>query len=689
MFKIYADDLLFYDDESPLESLKVLSPKLSIAQNSVGSLTFTVPPGNVGYDHLERLITWIRVFKNTQEDPYWEGRILTEKTDFWNCKQITCEGILGVLNDTIQPPHHYQNQTGRSFLEALLNIHNAKVDDWKKIYVGNSDAQFVSSHRYTNYESTLECINDKLLKDGGYLSLRYDDGKRYLDLLTNYPAEHSQKIEFGKNLLDFTKSFSSEDYCTVLVPRGAQLGEGPYEALVPYTDVSSVNDGSIYVYLTNDDFETPPDTLPLNEFGWIEAVHDWEDVYEPTNLLRKAKQYLKDVQFDNMQLEVNALDLRYAGLEYDEINLNDTIRVVSDPHGLDRLFPVTKLDIPLDAPESTVFTLGTNVKVSLTHRDKKDRTDIKNEIASIPTEQRLTEKFKNEAAAMIETATHGYVNIITNEETGAQELVISNTPDYLTATYIWRWNLNGLAFSSHGYNSGDYTVAITADGKINADLISTGTLIADIIKAGILRDQVDGQHFWFNLETGEGHIKAVDDQFTTVNSKFTTVNNNIDAANGRIDDANDRIDETSRSLSTSFATEINVVKGNVQTAVSRIDELDNGIDSRIQSVVDQTANGLTVNITEAKNQANTINQTLNAYFEFLGTGLKIRGTSGSNSGSYLNLAADEVGLYVDKSKKLWLTAAGANADAFNATSYVSIGNFLWEQYSGGFRLRKK
>ena len=204
-------------------------------------------------------------------------------------------------------------------------------------------------------------------------------------------------------------------------------------------------------------------------------------------------------------------------------------------------------------------------------------------------------------------------------------------------------------------------MAITADGKINADLISVGTLVADIIKAGILRDQVDGQHFWFNLETGEGHISAVDD----------------------------RIDETSRSLSTSFATEINVVKGNVQTAVSRIDELDNGIDSRIQSVVDQTANGLTVNITEAKNQANTINQTLNAYFEFLGTGLKIRGTSGSNSGSYLNLAADEVGLYVDKSKKLWLTAAGANADAFNATSYVSIGNFLWEQYSGGFRLRKK
>ena len=524
MFTIYSDNTLIYDDTSADQSLRLISPKLSLSQNSAGSLTFTVPPGNAGYNSLDRLTSLIRVFKNTQADPYWEGRILTETTDFWNCKQITCEGILGVLNDTIQPPNHYQNQTLRSFLTALLDIHNSKVEAWKRIYVGTTDAQLSSSHRYTNYESTLECINDKLLsKEGGYIQIRNVNGTRYLDYLTNYPQENSQKIEFGKNLLDFSKTFSSEDYCTVLVPRGAELGEGPYEALVPYVDVSSVNNGSIYVTLTNDDFETPPSVLPVDEFGWIEAVHDWEDVYLPANLLTKAKQYLKDQQFDNMQLSVNAVDMRYAGAQYEQIDLNDTVRVVSSPHGLDRLFPVTKLEIPLDAPESTQFTLGTNVQVSLTHRDKQNVTAIKNEIAQLPTEQSIVAKAKSEAASMIESAVEGYVTIIHNEETGSEELVISNTPDYLTATKIWRWNVNGLAYSNQGYNSGTYRLALTADGAINADLISTGTLQADLMTAGVLQDQHGGNTFYLDLTNGTLRIGSLDALSTNFNNFKTQV----------------------------------------------------------------------------------------------------------------------------------------------------------------------
>lgn len=527
MFRIYTDNILMYDDTSTLESLKVVSPKLSLSQSSAGTFTMTVPPGNAGYDHLDRLTSWIRIFKGDQEVPYWEGRILSETTDFWNCKQITCEGILGVLNDTIQPPNYYQNQSIRTFLTALLNVHNSKVENWKKIYVGTTEGSISSNHRYTNYESTLECINDKLLeKEGGYIQLRTDpvNGKRYLDYLVNYPAENAQKIEFGKNLLDFSKSFSSEDFCTVLVPRGAQLEEGDYDALVPYVDVSSVNGGSIYVTLTNADFQTPPSVLPVDEFGWIEAVHDWEDVEEPANLLSKAKAYLKDIQFDNMELTVNALDMRYAGAQYEEINLNDSVRVVSAPHGLDRLFPVTKLDIPLDSPESTQFTLGTSVKVSLTHRNNDIQNAIKNEIAQLPTEQKITEKAKSDAADLLESAIKGYVTIVYNEETGSQELVISTTPNYLDPTAkIWRWNANGLGYSPNGYNSGNYTIAITSNGAINADFVSTGALNADLITAGILRDQVDGTKFYLNLENGDVSIGSLDTLTTNFNNFKTQV----------------------------------------------------------------------------------------------------------------------------------------------------------------------
>ena len=84
-----------------------------------------------------------------------------------------------------------------------------------------------------------------------------------------------------------------------------------------------------------------------------------------------------------------------------------------------------------------------------------------------------------------------------------------NTADASTATKIWRWNLSGLGYSSTGY-SGPYKTAITQDGHIVADFIDTGTLTANIIKAGIMQS-ANGE-FSFNLESG--HIEASDINIT-------------------------------------------------------------------------------------------------------------------------------------------------------------------------------
>ena len=84
-----------------------------------------------------------------------------------------------------------------------------------------------------------------------------------------------------------------------------------------------------------------------------------------------------------------------------------------------------------------------------------------------------------------------------------------NTPSAETATKIWRWNLSGLGYSSTGY-SGSYKTAITQDGHIVADFIDTGTLTANIIKAGIMQS-ANGE-FSFNLESG--HIEASDINIT-------------------------------------------------------------------------------------------------------------------------------------------------------------------------------
>ncbi len=64
-----------------------------------------------------------------------------------------------------------------------------------------------------------------------------------------------------------------------------------------------------------------------------------------------------------------------------------------------------------------------------------------------------------------------------------------DTDDPNTAKRIWRWNLNGLGYSKNGIN-GPYETAITQDGKIVANFITTGTMSVDRIEglANIISD---------------------------------------------------------------------------------------------------------------------------------------------------------------------------------------------------------
>lgn len=66
------------------------------------------------------------------------------------------------------------------------------------------------------------------------------------------------------------------------------------------------------------------------------------------------------------------------------------------------------------------------------------------------------------------------------------ELYISDNEDLSKAVKIWRWNINGLGYSSAGVN-GPYGIAITMDGSIVANYITSGSMTADRIRGGILK----------------------------------------------------------------------------------------------------------------------------------------------------------------------------------------------------------
>lgn len=93
-----------------------------------------------------------------------------------------------------------------------------------------------------------------------------------------------------------------------------------------------------------------------------------------------------------------------------------------------------------------------------------------------------------QATATITGNRGGYVVLYDSNGDGEpDEILIMDTPSILTAVHVWRWNVSGLGYSDHGYG-GPYTTAITMQGSINADFVTTGTLLADLIKAGIISD---------------------------------------------------------------------------------------------------------------------------------------------------------------------------------------------------------
>lgn len=125
---------------------------------------------------------------------------------------------------------------------------------------------------------------------------------------------------------------------------------------------------------------------------------------------------------------------------------------------------------------------------------------IASAVADLPTEGMMNNAIDH-ATDLITGGLGGYIVINWDANGYPNELLIMDSPNKETAVNVWRWNSGGLGHSHSGYNGPYNDVAITQDGKINASMITAGTMNANLIRAGILAD-TQGYNFW-NLATGE------------------------------------------------------------------------------------------------------------------------------------------------------------------------------------------
>lgn len=473
MYQVLIDGRdLYYPGDS---EYAVLDAVVKLQLNDSGTFECEVPATNPEYGNIKNRISMIQVLKDEKEIFY--GEVRESEKDFYGTKQVYAVGELAFLFDSIQPQAKYQDMTSRQLLETWLNIHNSQVEDKKKFYVGMVTVHDSndSLYRFTNQETTLDCIREKLCERlGGYLRIRKVNGRRLLDLVTlqEYGKICEQPVEFGENLLDYTENVSASDLYTCVIPKGARLEESPIEGLEAYVDITSVNDGKDYLYSEE----------AVAVYGWNRCVVSWDDVTQPENLKKKGEDWLKDNQFETMILDLSAADLSSLNSDIESFELGDSVPVYSQPHGMDRTFPVQKLELHLQAPSEDRLQLGSVMKLSYTEQNKGNIQYINQQLENTRQTTAWLQSAIDNATAMMTGSKGGYKVSEYDEDGRWLRDLYMNAPSKEEATLVMQINMNGIGFSRDGFD-GPYKNAWTIDGVFLGEFIKAGSVQAEALSA--------------------------------------------------------------------------------------------------------------------------------------------------------------------------------------------------------------
>ena len=188
---------------------------------------------------------------------------------------------------------------------------------------------------------------------------------------------------------------------------------------------------------------------------------------------------------NNLTNAVNSITLDFVQLQglTERVDLGDTVHIYFEALGISAALKCVSVVWDVLEERYSKVTFGSvqaNIAQTIAVQQK--------EVAEKPSTSFLYEAAKR-ASELITGNLGGYVVIHDSNGDGEpDEILIMDTADISTAVKVWRWNQNGLGYSGNGYAGPYNTLALTADGQIVATAITTGTLNADLIKAGTIED---------------------------------------------------------------------------------------------------------------------------------------------------------------------------------------------------------
>lgn len=332
----------------------------------------------------------------------------------------------------------------------LLDVRPTKVNGSGALEYINSRTDRESPFlTYSNVEniSTEYFIRKSLFEAWSLMEERwggiFDADNWTISFLNHIGVDNGESIIYGKNMEDMIIFEDWSEVCTKIYPVGYNellLPEKCIESDVQYEKP----------YTKTITFESDLETAEVEQDELIKELR------------KKSIDYLNRNKYPKISYEVSS-------------NINQTLEIGD----------IIQVKHPLVNIETEVLEYINDVILnritSLTFGNYS--RDVKVKFDSIKTSITEVKKAISKQGKMIEAQTtliktlnkEGYVYIDENEI-----LILDKLPKE-KAKNVWRFGLGGIGFSSEGYE-GPFKTAITMDGKINANFITTGKLSVNIIE---------------------------------------------------------------------------------------------------------------------------------------------------------------------------------------------------------------
>ena len=386
-------------------------------------------------------------------------------------------------------------------------------------------------------------------------------------------------IEYGKNLtkLDHDSNISEV-----------------YTDILPYAVISK-GDG------TDDVVTLSEQTLPITSAlinrktlikDMTDSFDEGDEITEST-LREKAQKYIEDnpLGVENPTITISFEPLwkqpEYSAL-LERVSLCDTVTVKHTQIGVSIKTKVIKTTYNTLLEKYTSITLG-NARSNFIDQVHDVESKIDSTKTAVNRFPSLLNYAISNATNLITGNSGGYVVLHSAAKDGKPyELLIMDKPNLNDAVKVWRWNVSGLGYSKNGYN-GPYETAITSDGQIVADFITSGSLVANIIKAGIISSS-DGSSYW-NIDTGEVVLKAyvTSDQFNDKVGEIDALQSDVSSLTQTANKIELQVNENKSNIS-SLTVTANKLASSVESNkkdISSLEQEAEAIDAKVSKKVDE------------------------------------------------------------------------------------------------------